>query len=292
MVVHRYLLCFCMLYSVCLQAQAPIFKFLSDSVRVGEPTKAVFYFYHRYNQEIVFPDSNYNYQPFEFVSKVYFPTATKDSVSLDSAVYTLTTFEVEGVPSLTLPVFIYSNKDTIKVFAEADSIVIHPLIAAVTDSLKLQSNTQSLPLDKQFNYWILIIGASVLLVLIIVVYAVFGGNILEQIKRYRRRLAHQLFLATFDKLIADTALSQPKHMEEAVSLWKKYIEKLEDKPYTTFTSSEIAYHLHRPELKKNLQGIDVAIYSGRTGTVASQDFTSLRETAIQLYTKSQTGKNV
>ena len=66
---------------------------------------------------------------------------------------------------------------------------------------------------------------------------------------------------------------------------KKYIERIEKKPFTTYTSTEIAHNLKNENLKKNLQNIDGAIYGGRSSSVAQVDFSVLLEVANDLYKK-------
>lgn len=266
-------------------AQAPVLKFLSDSVQIGEHLKAVLYYRHESDQEIIFPDSNYNFKPFEFVSKQYFPTVTAKDQSLDSVVYTLSIFEIEGTHSLQLPVSVFRGKDTLKLFASADSVVIKPSITVFSDSLKLKSNTQLMELESNFNYVMLILALGLLAILGIVTYLIFGKNIFEQIRKYRRRIAHERFLREYDLIVANVGSLSASKMEEAVSLWKKYIQSLENKPFTTYTSSEIGYHLKNESIKKNLQNIDVAMYSGRAAEVAANDFAVLRQIAIDIYSR-------
>jgi hypothetical protein len=284
------------LFCLCIQtsglfAQTPVFKFFTDSVLVGDHVKAVLYYRHDSKEEIIFPDSNYNFKPFEFVSKQYFPTTSTEGESLDSAIYTLTIFEIEGIHSLTLPVLTFRGKDTLRVFASSDSIAIKPIITVLTDSLKLKSNTQLFELENQFNYQILSIIIVFLLLVGLAIYLILGKNIFEQIRKYRRKIAHERFLKMYDEIVNNATTMTPQKMEDAVSLWKKYIETIENKPYTTYTSSEIGHYLKNDSIKKNLQSIDVAIYSGRVAEVATNDFAVLREEAIRLYTKRQSATN-
>lgn len=272
-------------------AQTPVLNFLNDSVLVGDQVKAVLYYKHDSNQEIIFPDSNYNFKPFEFVSKQYFPTISIDGESKDSAIYTFTIFEIEGSHSLTLPVLTFRGKDTLKVFSSSDSVSIKPIITVLIDSLKLKSNTQLFELESHFNYQILGIVIGLLLLVGLAIYLILGKNIFEQIRKYRRKLAHERFLKLYDEMVNNAVSMTPQKMEDAVSLWKKYIEALENKPYTTYTSSEIGHYLKNESIKKNLQNIDVAIYSGRVAEVASNDFAVLREEAIRLYIKRQSATN-
>ncbi len=271
-----------------LFAQNPRFKFLSDSVQVGQHVDAVFYYTHSPDQEVLFPDSNFNYSPFEFVSKKYFPTVTSNAKSLDSAVYTFSLFEIEGIHALTIPVFILKGKDTLKVFSNIDSLSVYPMIKVVSDTLKLQSNTQNLALDIHFNFAMLGVVVGVFLLIALVAIWIFGKKIMAQVSRYRQKRAHVRFLKQYDTIVQN--IVSPSEMEAAVSLWKKYIQKLEGKPFTTFTSAEIGRNLKNDKVKINLRNIDVAMYSGRVSELPSQDFLALRELAVILYQKNQSTK--
>src|SRR5690242_16983348 len=74
--------------------------FIADSLKVGEET--AFYLSARYrsNLNALFPDSTFGFIPFEYQRKEYFPTQTENGISFDSAVYYLTTFEVDRVQYL------------------------------------------------------------------------------------------------------------------------------------------------------------------------------------------------
>jgi hypothetical protein len=262
-------------------AQSPELRFKKDSVRFGEHLHAVLSYQHDPAQEVLFPDSNYSYAPFEFVSKSFYPTSSDSASSMDSVVYVLRTFEDLEVYKLSLPVMIMGTKDTVKLYSEADSAFFKPFITAPSDTLKLISNTIPLALDTSFNFWILAIVIGFLILMVLASYLLFGKRIWKEIKRYRIRLAHERFLKQFDQL--NNQSMTVVDMETLVSLWKKYIEKLSDKPITTHTSAEIATQLKNESLKKNLQNIDVAIYSGRNNQAGNQDFVSLRQTAKDLY---------
>lgn len=268
-----------------LFAQNPRLKFLSDSVQVGQHVEAIFYYTHAPDKEVLFPDSNFNYAPFEFISKKYFPTATINSKSIDSAVYTLSLFEIEGIHALTMPVLILKGKDTLKVFSNIDSLAVVPVIKVVSDTLKLQSNTTSLVLDTHFNYAMLGIVLGVFVLVFFIAFWIFGKKIMAQIARYRQKITYEIFLKKYDAILQN--MVSPSQMESAVSLWKKYIQKLEKKPYTTFTSSEIGRYLKNDNVKKNLRNIDVAMYSGREHELPIQDFLALRELAVMLYHTKQ-----
>src|SRR5688500_10227732 len=91
------------------QAQSPAANlpqglFQEDSVKLGQQVNYLFFHRHSATEEIIFPDSTYNFSPFELVSRQYFPTRTKGGWSHDSVVYTLRTFDIAPVQTLALPV--------------------------------------------------------------------------------------------------------------------------------------------------------------------------------------------
>jgi len=79
--------------------------FLVDSAKIGEQIPYSLSIRYPKQMEFLFPDSNYNFFPFEFNSKNFFITRTDSLVSVDSAIFYLSTFEVEPVQKLFLPVF-------------------------------------------------------------------------------------------------------------------------------------------------------------------------------------------
>jgi len=93
------------------QHQRPYGKFLSDSIKIGQPVKFSLCFKHPVDMEVFFPDSSYDYSPFEFIDKQYFPTRSDSFSSTDSVVFTLMSFEIYKVQVLTLPVFIFPGKE-------------------------------------------------------------------------------------------------------------------------------------------------------------------------------------
>src|SRR5688500_9661894 len=88
--------------------------FFLDSLKIGDQTG--FYLTAKYpsNLNIIFPDSTYNFSPFEYERKRYFPTQTTKGESYDSVVYFLSTFEVDSVQTLSLPVFQLNPQDCTK----------------------------------------------------------------------------------------------------------------------------------------------------------------------------------
>src|SRR5687767_1484774 len=118
------LFAFFVLTNVCF-SQNVIVKggFLTDSIKIGE--EAAFYLSARYPSKlsVLFPDSTFAFTPFEFQKKIYFATETTDTISVDSAVYFMTTFEVDREQVLRLPVYVINPADCTQFLSEADTIL-------------------------------------------------------------------------------------------------------------------------------------------------------------------------
>jgi len=237
--------------------------FLEDTIKIGQPIKYALRFYHAKNMELYFPDSSYSFAPFEFISKKYFPTTTKDSMSTDSVVYTLRTFEIKNSLDLALPVFVIDQGDTIVQYSSSDRIFIKEYFKEIPDTLIFKSNAGYKVVDEKFNYPYFLTFVLFVLVSLILLYFIFGKTILRNYRLYVMHNNHSQFLRVFNKL--------QKEMEDAPNLtaiekilgeWKNYLAKLEQKPINTFTTTEIISLFNKEELKENLQKVDRSIYSG------------------------------
>ncbi|WP_353722648.1 hypothetical protein [Dyadobacter sp. 676] len=92
------------------QRITPKGAFHTDSVEVGKPVYFSLSVRHRPDMEIFFPDSTFDFSPFELVSKRSFVSSTDARGTLDSAVYHLISFDVSKVQKLGLPVFVFQKK--------------------------------------------------------------------------------------------------------------------------------------------------------------------------------------
>jgi hypothetical protein len=239
--------------------------FISDSIRVGDEIS--FYLTARYqrSQQIVFPDSAHFYQPFEFSSKLYFATRTKDSLSYDSAVYKLRTFEVDQDQTLRLPVFLVNALDCTRVFSNRDTIRIRQLVRELPDSissdLPLKATVDYMQVSRQINYPLIIIAVSFVFLFGAVGWIALAPAARKLNKKRKLKRLHNNFIAEFDShLISLTRSSSPAETEIAIALWKKYMEDLSRKPYTKLTTKETALLEKDELLQKNLRAVDRAVY--------------------------------
>lgn len=238
--------------------------FLEDSLSIGNDVHFWLKAQYPDHLELTLPDTNYNFFPFEFGGKQYFPSQIIDDQIIDSAVYAIQSFEITPVQYLSLPIFVLDKKgDTIVLNSDIDSIFFAELAPIVTDTTSLISHTALTAIDTQFNYPILWIFIGVLVILALVIYFVFGRRIKRFFKLKRLRKEYIRFSDMLTEQI-HVLKSNPdvKTAEHTLTVWKSYLEKLEKLPYSKYTTREIMSFNHTSELRDPLKIIDKSVFGG------------------------------
>ncbi|MBL7852162.1 MAG: hypothetical protein JNN04_14765 [Cyclobacteriaceae bacterium] len=242
--------------------------FSTDSAAIGEVIPYVLTASYPNNVQVLFPDSTYQFTPFESAGKRYFPTRTTGTISHDSVVYFLSTFELDSIQALKLPVFIVQKKDCLAVYAPADSLrlkfkVTMPLDSIAVDKLPLKANTAYQRVRQLFNYPVFLIGLAIVAVLALAAWLIFGKRIRQYFRLRRLQRNYRNFLSRFSGVIDRMGTTAPGTIaEEALWIWKKYMEDLEEYPFTKSTSREIVRRYSNDELARALRTIDRGIYGG------------------------------
>jgi hypothetical protein len=244
------------------QVLRPVGTFSNDTIRIGAPLKFTLVHRHPENLEVILPGINYNFSPFELVRKDFYPTATKNGISTDSAVYTLRTFDTRPLQALTLPVFVLQGKDTIRVNSDSSRVVLHQMVDKVIEPLQFRTETELVPVEERFNWPILLLWISFVTLISSLIWLIFGQTIKTKYKLYRLRKYHLYFTSRYNAHIdrfVKTGVSQS--MEKAVSLWKNYLTKLERSAINSFTTKEIVeFYNDNEEVNTALRHCDKAIY--------------------------------
>lgn len=264
--------------------------FTRDSVAIGEPVS--YYLTARYPESLMtlFPDSTFTFSPFEFSRKNFFPTKTTGGISYDSVVYTLSTFEIDPVQHLSLPVYVTTARDCTAFESARDSVfLIEQINIPASDTLAiknlpLKSNTVYERVFTQFNTFILMIVAGVLLVAAVVVWIFYGKKIIRYFRIKNLEKKYRQFAQMFAGEVAEIGQNFSREKtEHALSVWKKYLEQLERKPYTKLTTREVIKLDTDQALGKSLSLIDQAIYGHQTAV--TEPLNSLKAIAEQRFTK-------
>ena len=266
----------------------PVLRFHQKTTWIGAPIHVSLSYRHHKEQEILFPDTLYHFSPFEFVKKEIFPTKTLDSISVDSVVYTLNTFEIGSIQTLVLPIYIYAYKDTALVFSNPDSIQIKRLVTDNKPDLTLKIDTQFQELSPSFDYifWIGIVLS--IFIIAVSTYLIFGKRIKKQIKLYLAKLAYDKFIYDFERMISQiNSKKNNADLDKLLGIWKKYLQNITQAPATTFTSKEISELINNQKLSLALNNIDRAIYGGEFEVEVLQELTLLKIIAKEYYIKKQ-----
>jgi len=250
----------------------PIGMFQQDSVKIGESVQFSFYSQHPATAEVIFPDSTYNFSPFELVARQFFPTRTKGATSLDSIVYTLRTFSVEPVQFLSIPIFILAKNDTIQISSRPDKINLVQLVRDKVSPENLKNSTELAHIKERFNstYWL--IGAAVFLLILIFVWLLFGKRIIIRYRLYTLQKQHTQFINRFNTYIDQFNQSESlQTIEQAITLWKNYLTDLEGNAINSFTTREVAtFYNDDEDVTTALRLFDKAIYGNIVSDKSSE----------------------
>ena len=272
-------------FTIAQQLQ-PKGEFLVDSLRIGEEIPYALTMTYPLEMEVLFPDSNFNFTPFEYSRKEFF-LSKSDSVNIkDSAIYYLSSFEIDPVQSLSLPVFLITSGDSTEIPSLPDSVYFAEMVPVLPDSIALREDVNYVNVNQAFNYPYLAIGIAILIVLSIVLYFAFGKQIKKRIYLYRLRKSYEKFSLDFDQVFADLRKHGEKlKTEKLLVLWKKYMEKLEDRPYTKLTSKEIAHLNDASDFAIALKSIDRGIYGHSQWERVFKNFEVLEDITSERYNK-------
>ncbi len=259
-------------------------KFLEREAKIGEEIPYVLTVKYPKNLTILFPDSTYNFSPFEFNSRTYFKTHSDSVNSIDSAIYFLTTFEIDSVQHLGLPVFVIKNGDSTTISTGKDSVRLIQMVKKIPQNPALKTNTNFVKVRKAFNYPIFLFSVGVIAVLVLIVFIFFGKRLQKAWKIYRMRKSHHKFTSNFFNLIRDVSSNNPsKSTEFVLNIWKKYMERLEMEPFTKMTTKEIINMHHNDQLKQTLKQIDGGIYGNIKMSDLFNKFDYLMKYAVERY---------
>ena len=267
--------------------------FLDDTLEIGRPVRYSLSWRHSPTQDAIFPDTARAFAPFLVRDVVLFPTETQQSISRDSAVYTLVSFVTAPAQTLRVPVQLVSQTDCTRLWSGTDTIRLRSqLQTARPDTLVLATDTTVKPLRQQLNYPVL---AAVLLGIAAgaaLSYALFGRLIAQRLRLYRFAQRHNVFRRSYDRLTGGIRVETAgEAANQALILWRGYLQYLQDEPFNSLTSREIIGQLQKTgvmpvndeQLAQALYETDRVIYGGAFSDQSALSLQLLRGVAIALY---------
>ncbi len=282
------LLLLLIIFSLNTFAQTVIPKggFNQESTKIGQEFSYSLSITYLNTKDIVFPDSLYDFSPFELNRKISFTTKSDSLFSYDSAVYFLSTFELDTFQTLELPIFMVTDGDSLVIRPGIDSIQLLHVVKEIPDSIALLSNTSYSNVNLDFNYPYFIVGSIAVVLIGLILFFAFGKSIRRRIILYRLTKVHKKFMERFNSEIIKAESSNGKNtrpIEILVNDWKSYMEKLNKEPFTKLTTKEIAAIHTDNNLRKALSSIDKAIYGNFLEKKLADSFYYLRSTSEESY---------
>ncbi|QJW92178.1 hypothetical protein HNV11_01985 [Spirosoma taeanense] len=251
-------------------------------------------FRHAPTAEVLFPDTARHFLPFRVRQITITPTETTgqglSAISRDSAVYTLISFETDPAQLLRVPIRLINARDCTILMTGIDTVFLRSRLTSpasgsgLPTGLTLASATRLAPLQQQFNYPALGLVLLVLSLTALLLYGLFGRSIRRQWRLYGLRQQHLRFMRDYNRLSrginADTAADTAN---QAVITWKAYLEQLENQPYASLTTLEIAERTGDERVTDALREADRMIYGGSFSAQLPESLRVLREVADQTY---------
>ncbi len=266
----------------------PIGKFLADSITLGETVDYSIVFKHDAKQEVFFPEKNYNFSPFELVDKVYFPTKTSGQLSVDSAIYRLRTFNIASYQSLSLPIYLLKNADSITVYPLSDSVKRISETKGDLKNLTVMDKPELLPMKNKINVLMVMLQIVTMVLVALIWWLVFGKIVKAQFRLLGMYRRHTDFSNNFNK---NTKTPNKANLEKALIVWKNYVGKLKKMEFNTMTSAEIVKNITNIGLSDALSEIDKTIYGNEISENITPAIQFLKKTADQIYINSKKENN-
>lgn len=259
--------------------------FLEDSIQIGVGSPYILTSKYPSNLDIVFPDSLYDFSPYELGSKWFTTTKSTNGFSYDSAVYYLLSFEIDSTQFAQLPVYQIIGNDSLQLYPVKDSIYLQHLVSEIPDSVSVEAmplieNTDYRYVNLALNYPYLVVGVIIFLLLLIAGYLIFGKSVRAWFKLRRLEKRHNKFIEKYNSL---TSRSKNEDLTEKISYtWKKYLEQLESMPYTKMTTKELLSFEYMKRMESTLKSIDRAIY-GKKSEAINEAFEVMLTYSINRY---------
>lgn len=254
--------------NVSAQSVAVRGQFLTDSVSVGQPVKYALTVRYPSAFLLLMPDSTFKFEPFEWSGRTYFPTHTENGVSLDSLVYQLTSFEIDSIQTLAVPVFVVNKQDCTAVWPENDTLFFSKRVFQLPDSLSanalpLRTNTDYWKVPWQLNSILIALALIVTVVVLTIVWLIFGKRIRRYWRLRKLNRQHLAFVRQFNQQLDQLQAGYTVGGAEGLLVsWKQYMEQLSEIPYTKYTTQEVKKINLNTTVLANLTKIDLAIYGG------------------------------
>ena len=277
------LILICILFSHKIYSQEIDYNifFKEESVKIGDTITLISTLRYPKNIEIIQPDSSYKFIPFEFLDKIIFESSTSNNFIYDSTIYLLQTFELDSIQSIYLKSYIINTSDSLEILSNNDDILTISLVNEKNS--KIKANTLFERINSIFNLKKYSIITGVIFSILILIYLVFRKKINKYFKIKRIKSETDFFKNEFDYILNKYLnTNNIKFLENLILKWKRFMEKLSKKPYSSSTTSEISIFNKNIKSIKTLKEIDKCIYSENEFIIDKNKLIILKDESIRL----------
>ena len=255
--------------------------FKEESVKIGDSITLISTLKYPKNIEIIQPDSSYKFIPFEFLDKIVFESSSSNNIIFDSTIYILQTFELDSIQSIYLKSYIINTSDSLEILSNTDKIRTISLVNEKNS--KTKTNTLLEKINSIFNSKKFSIITGVIFSVLVLIYLLFRKKINKYFKIKRIKSETDFFKNEFDTILSSYLNTNDiMFLENLLLKWKRFMEKLSKKPYSSSTSSEISLFNKNIKSIKTLKEIDKCIYSENEFIIDKNKLIILRDESINL----------
>jgi len=255
--------------------------FKEESVKIGDSITLISTLKYPKNIEIIQPDSSYKFIPFEFLDKIVFESSSSNNIIFDSTIYILQTFELDSIQSIYLKSYIINTSDSLEILSNTDKIRTISLVNEKNS--KTKTNTLLEKINSIFNSKKFLIITGVIFSVLVLIYLLFRKKINKYFKIKRIKSETDFFKNEFDTILSSYLNTNDiMFLENLLLKWKRFMEKLSKKPYSSSTSSEISLFNKNIKIIKTLKEIDRCIYSENEFITDKNKLIILRDESINL----------
>ncbi len=286
-------ICFLIIAQTCVliaQEIKPHGKFIQDSMVVGQPISFELQVTYPTSFTALFPDSTYDFAPFEWVSKTYKPSRIDSTWIMDKTTYQIRSFELDSLQALKLPVFLVDQSgDSTTIFTPLDTIRLVAKIKTLPQKIELKESTDLFKIAYRLPYFYITIFAVALVFILLTCWLIFRKSIQRTIKIRRLTKRHLQFMEQYRTLRLNILTNElkgqrtPDQTLELYNLWKSYMEGLEHIPYTKLTSKELLKISDNQMLIEIIRTIEKDIYSRVKNKKLYKSFEQLQKITVERF---------
>lgn len=261
--------------------------FTKDSARIGEEIKLHLIIRYYDNFKVIIPDSTYDYGTLEFIRKEYGSSYKGGNEIIDSISYTLSTFQLQNLQTIEFPVLFVKGSDTQVVFTNSDTFLLKRNIQySSEDHLKDYQSLQTL--NQTYNYPKLLLYITCGILLIVILYQVFGKYLVRRYRLFILNRSHSRFSSEFDKLTFRVGTQRNvTTVQELLRHWKTYISKLDNQSLLALTTTELIELYQHEALKNTLVALDQSIYGNKIQELDTSILIELKKFSLNRYQRKR-----